>query len=164
MPPRRSTKKQTAAQSAPQAAVIELPPNPGCLGKFQEVAGSPCDDMDVDPSAIYEERFFVLQNTYVSQIMQEFKAENAGPQLDKVLAYVETLAKLDNELEALLNNMNEKVAAYLSTGEGMAAVLSVQRSIDALQVKRAEAKAVPAGCNDLVKAYQRACSARLHGQ
>ena len=156
MPPRRSTKKQTAAQAAPQAAVIELPPQ---APEVKDV-----EDMDVDPSAIYEERFFVLQNTYVSQIMQEFKAENAGPQLDKVLAYVETLAKLDNELEALLNNMNEKVAAYLSTGEGMAAVLSVQRSIDALQVKRAEAKAVPAGCNDLVKAYQRACSARLHGQ
>jgi len=158
MPPRRSTKKQTAAQSAPQAAVIELPP------QVPEVAGVPCEDMDVDPSAIYEERFFALQNTYVMQVMQEFKAENAGPQLDKVLAYVETLAKLDNELEALLNNMNEKVAAYLSTGEGMAAVLSVQRSIDALQVRRAEASAVPAGCNDLVKAYRRACSARLHGQ
>ena len=158
MPPRRSTKKQTAAQSAPQAAVIELPP------QVPEVADVPCEDMDVDPSAIYEERFIKLHTAYVTQVIQEFKAENAGPQLDKVLAYVETLAKLDNELEALLNNMNEKINAYLYMNGNMSAVLDVQRSIDALQVKRAEAKAVPAGCNDLVKAYQRACSARLHGQ
>lgn len=153
MPPKRSTKKSQTTQQVATAAVIETPQH----------ANS--DDMDADNAAdLYEQRYFNLHTAYVTQVMQEFKAENAGPKLDKVVAYVETLSKLESELEALANVMNEKISGYMNSGQGMAAVLSVQKQIDELQAKICEASAVPAGCNDLVKAYRRACAASLYGQ
>jgi hypothetical protein len=155
MPRSKSNKKNTSAQAA-QAAQAS-----------QAVIGQGHDDPDYGPELspdLYEQRYHALFMEYRTQLMAEFKAENAGPKLDKVIAHVAQLDKIGGEIEVAANDLDEKLTAYLNSGANMSAVLAAQRKINKLQEDAALLSGTPAGCNELLKAYRKVLNADISAQ
>jgi len=154
MPRKSNTKKNTQPNAAQAAAVVieqDTHDNPECGGQ------------ELNPD-LYEQRYHALFMEYRTQLMAEFKAENAGPKLDKVIAHVAQLDKIGGEIEVAANDLDEKLTAYLNTGANMSAVLAAQRKINKLQEDAALLSGTPAGCNELLKAYRKVLNADISAQ
>ena len=151
MPRKSNTKKNTHQAAQAAAVVIE-----------QDTHDNPeCPELNPD---LYEQRYHALFMEYRTQLMAEFKAENAGPKLDKVIAHVAQLDKIGGEIEVAANDLDEKLTAYLNTGANMSAVLAAQRKINKLQEDAALLSGTPAGCNELLKAYRKVLNADISAQ
>jgi hypothetical protein len=150
--PRKSSTKKNTHQAAQAAAVV-----------IEQEHDNPACGQELNPD-IYEQRYHALFMEYRTQLMAEFKAENAGPKLDKVIAHVAQLDKIGGEIEVAANDLDEKLTAYLNTGANMSAVLAAQRKINKLQEDAALLSGTPAGCNELLKAYRKVLNADISAQ
>jgi hypothetical protein len=109
-------------------------------------------------------RYEALFTQYRDKVIKEFMAENAGPKLDKAVSYVKALDALDAELDAAADDLESRLSQYIDTGANMEAVFLAQKRIDSIQEKINSVGAVPAGCNELIKAYRKARDPKLYGQ
>ena len=154
----RKTKKLSVEQPASLPVVIQTE-HEAKRDTLREAEAA-----QVEAEAEYDKRFEALALAYQAKVLAEFKAENAGPKLDQVVAYIEKLDKASAGLDALAEDLDNKMSGYLYERLPMGAVLDVQAKIDELQDEIAMLSPVPTGCNELVKAYRRALSAKLFGQ